>query len=124
MHVPDYDTNNTRRHAPKMLTKKTSFNRGMPHAPAIPVKVDGKGGFAITFIHLGRKYYQMTLWASTFVSHRKWVEMITKQQEMLRERSTVFEMVSLCEGFFLGQNRVNCAAPFGELSRCLHVGDC
>lgn len=116
MHVPD-DTNNSRPtnvRQGKTLTKKTSFTRGTPYAPAIPIKVDGKGGFAITFIHLGRKYYQMTLWASTFVSHRKWVEMITKQQDMLRERSTVFEMVTLGEGFFLGQNRVKCAAPFGE----------
>lgn len=116
VHVTDESNNPQRpanaRQAHKTLTKKNSFNRGTPYAPAIPIKVDGKGGFAITFIHLGRKYYQMTLWASTFVSHRKWVETITKQQEALRERSAVFEMVTLCEGFFLGQNRVNCAAPF------------
>ncbi|KAG1739967.1 CNH domain-containing protein [Suillus lakei] len=107
----------------KTLTKKNSFNRGTPYAPAIPIKVDGKSGFAITFIHLGRKYYQMTLWASTFVSHRKWVDTITKQQESLRERSTVFETITLCEGFFLGQNRVNCAAPFAYGRRIVYGTD-
>ncbi|KAG1746612.1 CNH domain-containing protein [Suillus paluster] len=127
VHVTD-ETNNPNRPANarqghKTLTKKNSFNRGTPYAPAIPIKIDGKGGFAITFIHLGRKYYQMTLWASTFVSHRKWVETITKQQEVLRERSTVFEMVTLCEGFFLGQNRVNCAAPFACGRRIIYGTD-
>ncbi|KAG6333845.1 hypothetical protein ID866_5243 [Astraeus odoratus] len=60
-----------------------------------------------------RRFYHLTLWASTFVSHRKWIESITKQQDLLRERSMVFETVTVSEGFFMGSNRVNCAAPFG-----------
>lgn len=56
----------------------------------------------------------MTLWASTYVSQRKWVEHIQKQQDAMRERSLVFETVTLSEGFFVGPNRVNCAAPFSE----------
>ncbi|KAG1808641.1 CNH domain-containing protein [Suillus subaureus] len=127
VHVTDESNNSHRpanaRQGHKTLTKKNSFNRGTPYAPAIPIKVDGKSGFAITFIHLGRKYYQMTLWASTFVSHRKWVETITKQQESLRERSAVFETITLCEGFFLGQNRVNCAAPFAYGRRIVYGTD-
>lgn len=83
----------------------------MPHAPVIPVK-DAKGGFSITFVHLGRKYYQITLWASTYVSQRKWVENIVKQQDLMHERSLVFETATLGEKFFVGPNRVNCAAPF------------
>ena len=75
---------------------------------------DAKGGFSITFVHLGRKYYQMTLWASTYVSQRKWVEHITRQQDLMRERSQFFETVTLSEGFFIGSNRVNCAAPYSE----------
>ncbi|KAF9226223.1 hypothetical protein BS17DRAFT_776902 [Gyrodon lividus] len=43
-----------------------------PYPPHIPMKVDGKCDFAITFVHLGRKFYQITLWASTSVTHRKW----------------------------------------------------
>ncbi|KAI6149870.1 CNH-domain-containing protein [Pisolithus tinctorius] len=114
--VPEENAQGNNRPAnrqPRTLTKRNSFNRGAPYAPAIPVRVDGKGGLAITFIHLGRKYYQLTLWASTIVSHRKWVENITKQQELLKERSTVFETVTVSEGFFTGVNKVTCAAPFG-----------
>lgn len=73
-----------------------------------------KNGFAITFMHLGRKGYVITLWASTFVGRRKWLEAIAKQQEVLRERSLTFDTISLSEGFFIGQNKVNCAAPFSE----------
>ena len=106
--APDEFPNNKAVSKQKALLLKNS-----PHAPVIPVK-EVKGGFSITFVHLGRKYYQMTLWASTYVSQRKWVEHITKQQETMRERSMVFETATLSEGFFVGANRVNCAAPFSE----------
>ncbi|KAH7914608.1 CNH domain-containing protein [Hygrophoropsis aurantiaca] len=120
--VPDENANSGRPagRQTKTLQKKNSFNKGAPYAPSIPVRVDGKGGFSITFIHLGRKYYQMTLWASTFVSHRKWVENINKQQDAMRERSLIFETISLCEGYFLGANKVNCAAPFGNGRRIVY----
>ena len=95
-----------------LLSRNSLFKNG-PHAPIVPIKVDSKGGFSITFVHLGRKYYQMTLWASTHVSQRKWMENIEKQQELMRERSTVFVTDVLSEGFFVGANKVNCAAPFG-----------
>ena len=94
-----------------MNARQKQLIKNSPHAPVVPVK-DAKGGFSVTFVHLGRKYYQITLWASTYVSQRKWVENIQKQQDAMRERSNVFETVTLSEGFFLGVNRVNCAAPF------------
>ncbi|KAH9913549.1 CNH-domain-containing protein [Epithele typhae] len=91
--------------------KQRQLVKNSPHAPVVPVK-DVKGGFSLTFVHLGRKYYHITLWASTYVSQRKWVEHIQKQQDMMRERSNIFETVTISEGFFVGVNRVNCAAPF------------
>ncbi|KAI0682496.1 CNH domain-containing protein [Cytidiella melzeri] len=98
---------------------KAILSRNLPHAPVIPIK-EAKGGYSITFVHLGRKYYQMTLWASTYVSQRKWVEHITRQQELMRERSQFFETVTLSEGFFVGSNRVNCAAPFAQGRRAVY----
>jgi hypothetical protein len=80
----------------------------------VPTKTDGKGGFSITFAHLGKKFYQMTLWAPTAVGQRKWVENINRQQELMRERSAVFGTDVLSEGFFTGPNKVNCAAPFAR----------
>ena len=94
-------------------SKQKALLKNAPHTPVIPIK-ETKGGFSITFIRLGREYYEITLWASTYVSLRKWVEHITKQQDLMRERSTIFETVTLNEGFFVGPNRVNCAAPFGK----------
>ncbi len=94
-----------------MNARQKALIKNSPHVPVIPMK-ETKGGFSITFVHLGRKYYQITLWASTYVSQRKWVEHIQKQQETMRERSTVFETITLSENFFIGVNRVNCAAPF------------
>ncbi|KDQ19199.1 hypothetical protein BOTBODRAFT_171136 [Botryobasidium botryosum FD-172 SS1] len=95
------------------VTKRNSLNKN-PGAPLPMPRSDNKHGFAITFTHLGRKGYTMTLWANTHVARRKWLENIAKQQELMRERSTIFETVTLNEGFFSGVNKVNCAAPFSD----------
>lgn len=76
------------------------------------LKGDQKNGYPITFIYLGRRGYQLTLWASTWVARKKWIENIHKQQERLRENSTFFDTQVLSDGFFNGVNKVNCAAPF------------
>ena len=93
-------------------------DRAQPHPPILPVKIEGSGngkaGFSITFVLLGRKFYQMALWAATHANHRKWTENITRQQDLMRERSQFFEMNVLSEGFFQSANRANCAAPFSE----------
>jgi hypothetical protein len=82
-----------------------------PLAPIPSTKPDPKGGFPITFIHLGRKGYTLTLWASTYISRKKWMDSIMQQQEVLRERSSIFEPWTISAGFFTGINRVNCATP-------------
>ena len=97
--------------------KRNSFerNRGLPPAaPAVIVKPDGKGSHWINFMYLGRKCYSLMLWASSALSHRKWLETIVKQQQVMRERSMIFDTVTLSEGFFAGPNKVNCAAPFSK----------
>jgi hypothetical protein len=43
-----------------------------------------------------------------------WLENIQKQQDLMNERSKVFETAPFSEGFFTGSNRVNCAAPFSK----------
>lgn len=100
---------------------KQTLTKNSPHAPIVPVS-NTKGGYSITFVHLGKRYYAITLWASTYVSQRKWVESILKQQDAMRERSLVFETQTLSENFFVGSVRVNCAAPFGMLPlHCLNT---
>jgi len=101
---------------PVMTARPERGQQSRPYPPVIPVKLEGggKSGFAITFVLLGRKFYQMTLWAATFANHRKWIEQITRQQDLMRDRSQFFEMDTLSEGFFQAVNRANCAAPFSE----------
>ena len=93
-------------------------HHAQPYPPILPVKIEGsasgKAGFSITFVHLGRKFYQVTLWATTHANHRQWIENITRQQDLMRERSQFFEMNVLSEGFFQSVNRANCAASFSE----------
>ena len=96
--------------------RKSSFNKeraGVPLAVSA-VKNEPKGQHWINFIHLGRKFYNLVLWAGTPMSHKKWLEAIYKQQQVMRDRSTIFDVVTLSEGFFVGHNKVNCAAPYGK----------
>ncbi|GAA5923331.1 uncharacterized protein JCM15063_003614 [Sporobolomyces koalae] len=88
--------------------------------PPPGVDKNSKQGFAITFIHLGRRGYQITLWASTWTARKKWLEKIEERQNELRERSLVFETVPLSAGYFVGTNRLTCAAPFDNGNRMVY----
>ncbi|KAH9930289.1 CNH domain-containing protein [Fomitopsis serialis] len=48
---------------------------------------------------------------------------VQQQQNLLHERSMVFETVTLSEGFFVGPKRVNCAAPFSNGKRVVYGTD-
>jgi hypothetical protein len=75
-------------------------------------------GFPITFRHLGKRGYEITLYATTQVQRRKWMEHIESQQSALRERSNIYTKTVVSEGFFTAGNRVNCLVPIGE---CNHT---
>ena len=79
-------------------------HHAQPYPPILPVKSEGSGsgkaGFSITFVHLGRKFYQMMLSAATHAYHHKWIENITRQQDLMRERSQFFEMNIPLGGLF------------------------
>ncbi|CAO2652041.1 Nn.00g003240.m01.CDS01 [Neocucurbitaria sp. VM-36] len=68
-------------------------------------------GYPITFKHLGKGGYELTLFASTPISQQKWMEHIESQQRSLRERSNIFTKTVLNEGFFSPTIRVTCAVP-------------
>lgn len=77
--------------------------------------------FPITFKHLGKGGYEVTLYATTQVQRRKWMEHIEGQQKALHNRSNFFTKTILCENFFTQSNRVNCFVPIGQfaLAGCL-----
>ncbi|KAJ7588015.1 Dbl homology domain-containing protein [Mycena floridula] len=103
------------------LVRKSSFSKdGRPSAHPPP---DAKGQFWINFMHLGRKYYSLVFWANSQLGQRKWLESILKQQQAMKERSMIFDTVLLSEGFFIGLNKVNCAAPYGGGRRVVYGTD-
>ncbi|KAG8882288.1 RHO1 GDP-GTP exchange protein 2 [Tulasnella sp. 332] len=106
--------------APSSLASSSTNVRASSTTSILPIPLrerdsnNNKNGYAITFMHLGRKGYSMTLWASTPIGRRKWLEAIAKQQDAMRKGSLMFDMMPLSESFFLGQNKVNCAVPFNQ----------
>jgi hypothetical protein len=51
------------------------------------------------------------LYATTFISRKKWIEHITSQQEALIKKSDVFTLHVLRERFFSAGVRINCVSP-------------
>ena len=100
------------------LTRRASFGRDRGISPvvsAVRAGNEAKGQFWINFVHLGKRHYNLVLAANSALVHKKWLESIWKTQQIMRERSMIFDTFPLSEGFFSGPNKVNCAAPFSEL---------
>ncbi|PWN37923.1 CNH-domain-containing protein [Meira miltonrushii] len=120
--VPTGKGNSTR---PKSVMSKTSTGNRLsgPVPTGTAPKQDQKTGYALTFTYLGRKGYSQTLWASTFVSRMKWFEHIENRQEILRQRSNIFDTITLSENFFIGPARVTCSVPFDFGRRIIYGAD-
>ncbi|KAK9454349.1 CNH domain-containing protein [Dipodascopsis uninucleata] len=96
----------------------------IPSARSAPSRSEGSvGKFPITFTHLGRRGYELTLYSSNFAGRKKWIESIEAQQRVLRERSGVFVQTILCKGYFDSSNRVNCAVPLDGGRKMLYGTD-
>ena len=91
--------------------------------PALRTTNDGKKGegWPITFRHLGKNGYELTLYASNQSARQKWLEIIDAAQQRLRARADFINTTVLSSGFFSGQNKVNCVAPF-DGGRKLAIG--
>lgn len=92
----------------------SSLTLGARNALSTPkINPGAKEGFPITFRHLGRGGYDITLYALTHVQRRKWMEHIETQQSKLRDRVNVYSKTILCDNFFTSLNKVNCLVPIG-----------
>lgn len=98
------------------ISKRPSSNLiGAKTIPAVPrPEPTAKQGFPITFKHLGKGGYELTLYTSTHVQRRKWMEYIENQQNTLLSQSHFFAKSILCAGYFTSTNRINCLVPIGE----------
>jgi hypothetical protein len=74
-------------------------------------------GWPVTFRHLGKNGYELTLYASNQSSRQKWLELIDTAQQKLRARADFLNTTVITSGFFAGTNKVNCVAPFGKFPR-------
>ncbi|KAK4519709.1 uncharacterized protein ATC70_009949 [Mucor velutinosus] len=72
--------------------------------------VNGKSGYPISFIHLGRHGSgTTTLYAPTLASRKKWVDTIEKYRRSVMEKLKVFQMTGISDQFFNTFNKVHCA---------------
>ncbi|CAK7269581.1 RHO1 GDP-GTP exchange protein 2 [Sporothrix epigloea] len=69
-------------------------------------------GWPITFRHLGKAGYELTLYASNQAARQKWLEYIDTAQQRLRGRADFLNVTVIATKFTAAMNRINCAAPF------------
>lgn len=81
--------------------------------PNIRAETNKKGEWPITFKHMGKNGYELTLFASTQTGRQKWLEFIDTAQQKLRARVDFLNTTVLSQAFFTATNKVNCVAPFG-----------
>ncbi|OAD77836.1 hypothetical protein PHYBLDRAFT_86363, partial [Phycomyces blakesleeanus NRRL 1555(-)] len=90
----------------------------------IPPLSSNKGGYPISFQHLGKQGAgPIALHATTFSSRRQWVEKIESQQQAMMEKQKVFDIVPVVDNFFNPFNRVHCAATFDNGKSILFGSD-
>lgn len=71
-------------------------------------------GHPLTFRHLGKAGYEITLYASSQIMREKWMKTVEEQKDSLRQRSNIFTKTILNEGFFNQGMKINCCVPFGK----------
>jgi hypothetical protein len=101
---------------PKLGIAKRPSSSLIPGANKATNDASKKEGFPITFRHLGKGGYELTLYANTQGARMKWMEHIGEQQLILRKRGDFYNKSVLSSAFFSAANRVNCVAPFGIYS--------
>lgn len=85
-----------------------------------PANETKKGeGWPVTFRHLGKNGYELTLYAANQLNRQKWLEFIDAAQQRLRARADFLNTTTISANYFSGQNKVNCVAPFGKSGQIL-----
>lgn len=69
-------------------------------------------GWPITFRHLGKAGYELTLYASNQAARQKWLEFIDAAQQRLRARADFLNTTVIPTNFTTAVNKVNCASPY------------
>lgn len=105
---------------PKLGISKRPSSSLIPGAKAAingPKAAGGaKEGFPMTFRHIGKGGFELTLYAGSTIARRKWMENIETQQAKLRARGNFYTKTVLCDNFFTNAHKVNCLVPIGKFS--------
>ncbi|KAG6302921.1 hypothetical protein E4U09_001574 [Claviceps aff. purpurea] len=80
-------------------------------------------GWPITFRHLGKAGYELSLYASNQAARKKWLEFIDNAQQRLRSRADFFNTTIISSNFFVGANQINCVSPFDGGRKLLYGTD-
>ncbi|KAH8701825.1 putative Rho guanyl nucleotide exchange factor [Talaromyces proteolyticus] len=97
---------------PRLGLAKRSSSSLIPGKAVVANTPVPKEGLPITFRHLGKGGYDLTLFATSQTQRKKFIELVEEQQRKLRERnSNFYSKTILSENFFTTANRVNCLAP-------------
>ncbi|KAF1985425.1 Rho1 guanine nucleotide exchange factor 1 [Aulographum hederae CBS 113979] len=101
--------------APRMGIQKrpSSGLMGSRAASVSTPKTDSakQPGYPLTFRHLGKGGYELTLYCVTPIQQQKWLEHVEEQQRKVRDRTDIFTQSFLNRGFFAQNVRVNCCVP-------------
>jgi RHO1 GDP-GTP exchange protein 1/2 len=68
-------------------------------------------GWPITFRHLGKNGYELTMYAANQSARQKWLEYIDQAQQKLRARADFLNTTVIPSNFMTAVNKVNCVAP-------------
>lgn len=109
---------------PKGSSRRTSSSLISSAAKvAQPIRENAQNKYPLMFQHLGRRGYELILYASTFIGRKKWVEHIMHQKEALRSKSDVYTQHTLMQKFFDPSNRANCVTPLDGGRKLLYGTD-
>lgn len=113
MSTPDEQYNFAKYGRPKSLLSRTSTSKSTSTTATSNAKPEkeGKHGYSITFGYLGRKGYSLQLWTSSHVQRKKWLDVVDKQQQVVRDKNRVLQTMPVALAFG-PQMRINCAVPY------------
>ncbi|PRT56608.1 Rho1 guanine nucleotide exchange factor 1 [Wickerhamiella sorbophila] len=106
------------------LAESEEMPRGFRRGPNIIRSNVNRGDiFPLTFQHIGRRGYELTLYGPNFQARKTWVDLITKQQEQQRKQADVYSQHILQSNFFRASLRINCAKTYDGGRKILYGTD-
>ena len=95
-------------HASNVVSKITPTSN-----PLSKITSDSKSGYPIVFTHIGRYGGTFTLYATTPVGRKSWMDKIQNQIQVLKNKADSWKLLPVSERFFSVHNKVNCSSTYG-----------